>query len=347
MASASLPASSPSPLAAASWAAVPLDATGQATLSVPSLSAGNHSIIATYAGDGDNFPTASPALTEGVALRPTSTTLSATQTNPSNPLEVTLIGVVRWTGPTPPTGKIAFTTSSGGTIGSSAIDATGVASLTIVLASASESIVASYSGDTAYAASVSLAATISGGPATQFTMALTPSTMSFPSKQHGTVQLTIQSVQNFSDTLQFGCLGLPQAATCTFSSTSMALAANGGGTVQLIIDTGDPLGAGAQAALARPGMRPGADRTALLCFLPGGLLAGIALFRLRRRSNWRNGLGLLIVLLAAVVGTLGVSGCSGLQVNGTPAGTYQFKVTAAGQGTGVTQSQVMTLTVTQ
>jgi hypothetical protein len=42
-----------------------------------------------------------------------------------------------------------------------------------------------------------------------------------------------------------------------------------------------------------------------------------------------------------------MTGCSGLQVNGTPAGSYTFKVTASGQGTGATESQVMDLTVTQ
>jgi hypothetical protein len=36
-----------------------------------------------------------------------------------------------------------------------------------------------------------------------------------------------------------------------------------------------------------------------------------------------------------------------LTINGTPAGTYTFKVTAAGQGTGATISQTMTLTVTK
>jgi hypothetical protein len=45
--------------------------------------------------------------------------------------------------------------------------------------------------------------------------------------------------------------------------------------------------------------------------------------------------------------TLSVAGCSGLTINGTPAGTYTFKVTAAGQGSGATVSQTVTLTVTK
>jgi hypothetical protein len=56
--------------------------------------------------------------------------------------------------------------------------------------------------------------------------------------------------------------------------------------------------------------------------------------------------GLLLVLLLAVM-TAGLSGCGGLQINGTPAGTYVFQVSATGLGTGVTQAIDVTLTVTQ
>lgn len=78
----------------------------------------------------------------------------------------------------------------------------------------------------------------------------------------------------------------------------------------------------------------------MMCFLPGGLLVGGALYRARKRPMVR-----LLIVLLAVAASMGLSGCSGLNVNGTPAGTYQFKVTASGQGTGATQFQVMTLTV--
>jgi hypothetical protein len=56
--------------------------------------------------------------------------------------------------------------------------------------------------------------------------------------------------------------------------------------------------------------------------------------------------GLLMLLLLAGV-TAGLSGCSGLQINGTPPGTYVFQITATGTGTGVTQTTDVTLTVTQ
>jgi hypothetical protein len=53
------------------------------------------------------------------------------------------------------------------------------------------------------------------------------------------------------------------------------------------------------------------------------------------------------MLIFAIMLTFTLSGCAGLQGSGTPPGTYTFKVTASGQGTGATQSQDLTLTVTQ
>ena len=52
-------------------------------------------------------------------------------------------------------------------------------------------------------------------------------------------------------------------------------------------------------------------------------------------------------MIGAITLTFALSGCAGLQGSGTPPGTYTFKITASGQGTGATQSQAVTLTVTQ
>jgi hypothetical protein len=144
-------------------------------------------------------------------------------------------------------------------------------------------------------------------------------------------------VKGFADTLELGCLGLPYAATCTFSNVAASLTANGTSTVQLTIDTGDPLGEGAEARVT--GQR---RSNALMSCLPAGALAGLLLFYRRRRFAH----GLLLLLFASIA-ALSITGCSGLQMNGTPAGTYTFKVTASGQGTGATESQIVTLTVTQ
>jgi len=148
--------------------------------------------------------------------------------------------------------------------------------------------------------------------------------------------VTLISLGSFTDTMNLGCLGLPYAATCTFSNDSVKLNANGTVTAQLTIDTGNPLGAGSQAASVHGLTKSGV----LECILPLGLLLG---FGLRRR---RKLVSLLAILLVAAA-TLTASGCAGLQVTGTPAGTYHFTVGATGAGTGDSESQTFTLTVTQ
>lgn len=313
-----------------------LDATEKASLTVASLATGNHSIQASYAGDNNNFSSVSSVVTESVQLRPTTTTLTASSIDPLNPRQATLISVVHWTGSAPPTGTVLF--SSGSTpLGSSTADSTGVATLSIVLQSSPESITASYSGDSSYSSSTSQATAVTASAGEQFTISIDPTSISMQSKQNTVVNLAIASVQSFADTLQFGCIGLPYAATCTFSTSQVTLAANGTASVQLTIDTGDPLGSGAQASFRNLRNSPVA-----LCFLPGAFLAGLLFLRRRRRPL----LGLLL-LLCAVTATLGATGCSGLQTSGTPPGTYSFKISASGQQTGITETQVMTMTITQ
>ncbi len=312
-----------------------LDAGGHASLALPSLPAGTHTITASYAGDENDFAASSPALTQIVNLRATGTSLTGSQTDSINPQQVTLIAVVHSDGSVPSTGSVRF--SSGGlAIGTAAVDRTGVATLTILLENSegSENIVASYAGDAVYAASDSAPTVVQAGPATQFTLAIDPARVSIVSKQHTIIQLSLSSVKGFSDKIQLGCLGLPFAATCTFSVPQAELAADGTATVQLTLDTGNPLGIDAQAKV-RQHRR---NATAFLCLLPAALLG---FFGRRRR------LTSLLVITCAITLTSTLSGCAGLQASGTPPGTYTFKVTASGQGTGATKSQAVTLTVTQ
>ena len=198
-----------------------------------------------------------------------------------------------------------------------------------------ESIVASYAGDTVYAASNSTSTAFQAGPATQFTLSIDPARVNIVSKQHMIIQLSLASIKGFSDKIQFGCLGPPFAATCTFSTPQTELAVNGTATVQLTLDTGNPLGIDAQASIKQERR----NATAFLCLFPAALF--MSLFSRRRR------LTALLLIACAVESTLPPSGCAGLQGSGTPPGTYTLKVTASGEGTGATQSQDLTLTVTQ
>jgi hypothetical protein len=317
--------------------ATQLDSDGHASLVLPSLSSGTHSITAAYAGDGNDFASTSQPLSQVVNLRATTTTVTASQTDASNPQQVTLIAVVHGDGSSSPTGTVTF--SSGSLpIGTATMDTNGVAALTILLetSTSKENVVATYGGDAVFESSTSASLEATAGPATQFTLAIDPAAVTLVSKQHTSVALSLVSIKGFNDSIQFGCLGLPFAATCTFSSPQVKLAADGTASVTLTIDTGDPLGIGAQAG-NRP---PTRGREPLLCLFPGALLMGLLI---RRRKLHK----MVLLAVSCFALTLSLSGCAGLQGNGTPAGSYTFKVTASGQGSGATQSQVVTLTVTQ
>jgi sugar lactone lactonase YvrE len=319
---------------------VTLSAAGTATFTAGSLTVGQHAIAAAYSGDSLNQAGASAALSQPVQLRPTSATVSGSSTSLSGGQQVTLISVVRYSGPVTPTGTVSFL-SNGGTLGTSVVDNTSVATLTVNLLTATPTVTASYSGDSVYAPSLSPQTSITVAKPTQFSMALSPAAVSVQSQQNSTLMLTITSLNGYSDKLDLGCLGLPFAATCTFAQDQVALSANGVQTIKVVVDTGSPLTAGPQARLQQRGV----SSLATMCFLPGGALLGLAFWRGRRRMR-ATFAGLAMVLLLAGV-SAGLSGCGGLHINGTPPGTYVFQVSATGAGTGVTQAIDVTMTVTQ
>jgi hypothetical protein len=158
------------------------------------------------------------------------------------------------------------------------------------------------------------------------------------SQQFTVIHLTITSLHGYSDTLKLGCLGLPYAATCTFSNDSVGLPADGKQTVTLTLDTGTPLTSGGQAKVEQGGGGPSA---ALALLFPGGVMLGLLGWRGRKRLN-----GLVLLLLLGVGLTAGMTGCSsGLHIHGTPAGSYALKISATAVGSGVTQTMDFNLTV--
>jgi hypothetical protein len=154
------------------------------------------------------------------------------------------------------------------------------------------------------------------------------------SGQHATLTINIATAPTFNDTLGFGCVGLPADATCTFSSDEVAV---GGGlpkTLSVTVDTGNPLGAGAQASLR------GTQSSPLLALIPAGILLGL----LRRK---RLPVKLLVCIIGlAMMATL--SGCaSSFSQTDTPPGAYTFQIMAHGNQSGATGSATVQLTVTQ
>jgi sugar lactone lactonase YvrE len=316
----------------------PLDGTGRATLTLPTMSMGSYAIAASYAGDGANLPGASAVFNETIQLRPSSTTITGSATNPANLQQITLIAVVEGQGNVTPGGTVTFTSGSTA-LGQASLGPTGVGIITAIFTQPTQPVTASYAGDLNYAASQStgpIAVTGAASPP-QFTLSVNAPSITLITRQHTTLNVLIASVKGFTDTIALGCSGLPKAATCTFTPSQVALSANGEPSASLTVDTGDPLGAGSDTSASLV-----YSHGTFLCCLPLGLLAGL----LRRRAALRN-LGVFCLCAAALALTISVSGCSGLTTGSTAPGTYTFKVVGTAAASGLTETQTITLVVTQ
>jgi len=316
-----------------------LDATGTATISIPSLPAGSHTFTASYAGDTLDIPSASAPFVQVVQPRSTTDVLTASATSLNGGQQLTLISVVRPTGSAPatgPTGNVTFLSGTN-TLATSPVDATGVATVTVILPGTSATISSTYSGDVNYAASSSSKTEVSIGPAPNFSLDATPTTWQMQSKQYTTVNLTLTSVKGFTDSFSLGCLGLPQNATCTFSKDQTELPAGGVRTVTVTVDTGSPLLGGTQAR-----HEGHSDGLVVACSLPAVFALGLLGLRTRRVRL----IGSLLVLSGLCVLVSGLSGCGSIENNGTPPGTYSFIITATGR-TGISQFVSLNMTITK
>lgn len=320
-----------------------LDANGVATISIPSLPAGSHIFLATYAGDGLDLESSSLPFTEVVQLRPTTDVFTQSATSLTGGQQLTLISVIRTVDPVgsvAPTGTVTFSSATG-VLATVPIDATGVATVTVLLPGTSANLSSAYSGDANYAPSSSSPATVPIGPAPDFTLQATPITWQMQSKQHLDIQVSLASVRGFTDSFSFGCLGLPKNATCTFSEDKANLPAGGTQSVTLTVDTGLPLLSGTQAS----NQNHSNSKIVFACLFPGSLALGLMAFRLRRIQGIRA-IGCLLLAFSLFAMSVGLSGCGSIENSGTPPGTYNFLVSATGR-TGVSQYVEMTMTITK
>jgi len=132
-----------------------------ATCTTSSLSAGTHSIVATYAGDAANATSTSSPLSQVVnsgSLAPTTTTLSSSRNPAPTGASVTLTATVTGAAPT---GNVNFTDGATTIVGCGAVALTGppynrrAVCSTNSLSRGTHSIVANYNGDATNAASAS------------------------------------------------------------------------------------------------------------------------------------------------------------------------------------------------
>ncbi len=312
---------------------------GKATVTSTTLPGGTYTITAAYSGDANNSASTGTT-TETVGLIATTTDLTAATVNGQNVL-VAIVQNSGATGPTP-TGTVTFTSGTA-TTGSATLDANGVATVTPNLAPGTYTIIATYSGDSNHSPSTSTSITLTittAGAGSGFTLTASPATLSVATTQNAMVGVTLTSINAFSDTIGLGCATLPPGINCHFASNNVPLAANGTATVQLTIDTNNPLGGGA-TAMNREAGKPGVNVAGL--FLPFSLLLGCMVWRFRKRHA--NLLSLVLVLILGGAAML-ASGCGGFTQTKAAPGTYTIQVVGVGENSNVTAYQNVTLTVT-
>jgi hypothetical protein len=326
--------------------AAALDATGTATITYSGLAAGSYAITAVYSGDtNDQGSTGTAAIQLVVGTIPTATDLGISSTSGTDPqviLVATVLNAPSAIGGATlpmPTGTVTFTSGST-VVGQSTVDSGGIATLIPALPSGTYSIVATYSGDAQHSKSTSSAVQMST-TATGFNLTVTPASVTMVVKQNATVTVALTSISGFTDNIGLGCSSLPAGVTCHFATISAPLAANGAQSVQLTIDTNNPLSGGSSAMNAHTG-NPGVSLAGLL--LPFSLIFGWTLWRFRKRNATL--LSMVLILLLSGAAML-ATGCSGMSSSSAAPGTYVIQVTGTGVNSNVIHYQNVTLNITK
>lgn len=277
--------------------------------------AGTHTITAQYSGDATFLPSSEnlPLKVSGLATRaalaaPTEAALDST---------VTLSATISSAGGIP-TGQVTFADGRNTTLGTSPVDATGVAVLRInTLAAGAHSLSAAYSGDGKFASSTSPAVTLTV-TSEDFSVGANPPTATVTAGQSTQFRLSVTPAGGFTGNVAFSCSPLP-GITCAFSPATVS-SANGAASTTLTVTT--------TATVSQYGM------LLPVSIGPGAFLVAFALFMF---AAWRaRGIRIIRISLlpasaAAVIVAMGlaIGGCGGYSNSAQPNhGTAAVMVTA-------------------
>lgn len=316
-------------------------ANNQATTTLALSGSRTHNITATYTGDSNWATSTSGAVAVTPTILPSSIHLTTSVSNTSSALaglNIVLTGTVSTsvTYNSGPTGTVTFfDTFNGGfvqlgnpsTLISNGPNAAIALFNSTGLLPGNHSLYAVYSGDDNYASVTSAVLTLK---LSDFTLSMTPAVLSVTQGKAAQASGTVSVSGGFSGTVSFGCTPPANSeATCNFSPASVT----GGGATTLSITTTAPRSVPLRG-----------QTSSRLASATGATFATLLFLLLPRR---RSLAALLLLLLAAgITANLGC-GTSTSTVNsttttsssatgttpadpGTPLGTQNFTITAAG-----------------
>jgi hypothetical protein len=197
-----------------------------AQISVANFGLGSHSITATYAGDRNFTGSTSAALAEVVNPAATSTVITSNANPAVVKSTVTFTATASSSSSGTQSGTVNFYLDGSSTAAASVNVSNGTANYsTNSLSAGSHSVVAVFtSSNPDFAGSTSPAFTQF---VSDFTVAVSPSSLTVARSTSGTYILTVTPVGEFSGTLSLSCGGVPGGTTCAISPTQVTLSASG------------------------------------------------------------------------------------------------------------------------
>ena len=216
-------------------------ANGTAAYTTSALAIGQHSIIASYSGDGNYTPSASNPTTLTIVQAASNTTIAASSTNPVYGTNDTFTATISTTSSGTPTGTVTFV--EGVTVLASNVSVSTTGGVTTasfsetLLSGGTHSINAVYSGDGNFTGSTSptISITVSAGASTTVLAPLSPVTYGAPVTLQATMSSTVQGVP-FTGSVQFfdGSASLGSGTVSSNNKATLAVSpALGAGTHSL------------------------------------------------------------------------------------------------------------------
>lgn len=297
-----------------------LDNNGVATFTTSALTAGSHTITASYGGDA-NFSEGSSSQIQVVRKIPTGISLTSSMNPASNASTITLTGTIQAPSSTTPTGTVSF---SDGTkqLGTAKLDATGLAHLSVThLTSGNHTLQASYGGDVNFESSVSqpLVETITV-PSGDFTLSINPTAVQVAAGNSVSAQIAVVPVNGLTGPVDVSCTGIPQGTTCSIVPKILTLDGNTTVKATILISTTGPQ----STASERHSSKSGRGQLAWLSLAP--LAFGCVL--IPRSQRKRLGAITAMMLVVFLVGCGGSSFPNKPPVATTPPGNYTLTVQA-------------------
>jgi hypothetical protein len=197
-----------------------------AQISVGNFALGAHSITAAYAGDRNFSGSTSAALSEVVNPAATATVVSSSANPAVVKTNVTFTATVSSSSAGTQSGTVSFYLDGSSTAAASVNLSNGTANYsTNSLSAGSHSVVAVFNSTNAgFTGSTSSALT---QYVSDFTVGVSPSSLTVARNTEGTYTLTVTSVGEFSGTVALTCGGVPGGTTCAISPTQVTLSGSG------------------------------------------------------------------------------------------------------------------------